>query len=59
MGVLKIINISLKRGKYKIDIKKSKSHKLQSTIPKLRLHTWNWSSISVGATLSKNDAPWP
>ena len=37
MGVLKIINISLKRGKYKIDIKKSKSHKLQSTIPKLRL----------------------
>ena len=25
MGVLKIINISLKRGKYKIDIKKSKS----------------------------------
>ena len=40
MGVLKIIYISLKRGKYKIDIKKSKSHKLQSTIPKLRLKIW-------------------
>ena len=21
------------------------------------MHTWNWSSVSVGATLSKNDAP--